>query len=118
MEEFMRKMFTLYAIISCMFFSTGAFATEVAPFAGQCIDGKFYVEPGTVHVAQNGIFLNVERSFVPVNAVCMDEYGIYVLGYNAVRMVKCPKPDCGQWYDADNQSSKCPHGWKVHYSAS
>ena len=103
-------------MMSCMLCGAGAFANETAPRAGKFTDGKFYVTPGTVHVGANGIFLNLEENFIPVNAVCMDEYGGYVLGYNAVYVVECPR--CGVEYDADNQSSKCPHGWKVHYSAS
>jgi hypothetical protein len=102
-----RRIFCLMA--SCMLFGAREFASEAAPFAGQCIDGKLYVEPGTVHVAPNGIFLNQEGSFVPVSAVCVDDYGIYVSGYNAVRMVRCPT--CGNAYDADNQSSECRNGY-------
>jgi|GEM_PF-3868457 len=96
--------------------NTGLSASELAPLAGQCIDGKYYVEPGTVHVAPNGIFLNLSGIFVPVNGVCFDEGGIYVTGYDAVMMVTCSR--CGKRYDADNQSSKCPHGWRVQYPAS
>ena len=92
--------------------------TSVFAEAGQCIDGKLYVEPGTVHVAPNGIFGHVEGHFVPVNAVCMDEGGIYVLGYNCVRIVQCPNPKCLKRFDADNQSIKCPHGWKVQHPMS
>lgn len=98
-----------------LFLGTAALAETPAPFAGQYIDGKLYVEPGTVHVAPNGIFLSTEGNFIPVSGVCIDQGGIYVLGYDCVRMVRCPKPDCRRVYDADNQSSKCPHGWKVQY---
>jgi phosphoribosylaminoimidazole (AIR) synthetase len=98
---------------SCLHFGARAFGSETAPLAGQCIDGKLYIEPGTVHVAPNGIFLNEEGSFIQVEAVCMDNSGVYVTGYNVVRWVQCPKPDCRKWYDADRQSSKCPHGLKV-----
>jgi hypothetical protein len=84
-----------------------------------CIEGKVYVDPSTVHIAHNGIFLNLDDSFIAVSAVCMDEHGIYVvMGYDCVRMVKCPK--CGNMYDADNQSSVCNngnHGWKCQYSS-
>jgi hypothetical protein len=101
----------------CSEFGAVAFA-DTAALAGQCIDGKLYIEPGTVHVAPNGIFLNVGGNFVPVSAVCKDKDGIYVLGYECVRMVWCPNPDCLLMYDADNQSSKCPHGWRVQYPES
>lgn len=94
----------------------GAFAST-APLAGQSIDAKLYVQPGTVHVAPNGIFLNVEGHFVPVTQVAIDADGIYVVGYDCVRMVQCLNPKCLKRYDADNQSNICPHGWKVEYSA-
>lgn len=96
--------------------SATMFANESAPFAGQYIDGKLYVEPGTVHVAPNGIFLAEGGNFIPVKGVCIDECGIYVLGYDLVRSVKCPK--CKNYYDADNQSStrnNGVHGWKCQY---
>jgi len=90
-----------------------AFA-ETDLLAGQCIDGKLYVEPGTVHVAPNGIFLNLDGNFVPVNGVCIDEFGIYVLGYDCMRIVTCPQ--CKRKYNADRYSDRCPHtGQKVQY---
>ncbi len=98
-----------------LFFGAIAFAETAS--LDQCIDGKLYVEPGTVYVAPNGIFLNVEGQFVPVSGICVDEGGIYVLGYDCVRMVRCSNPKCRMMYDADNQSSVCPHGWRVQYSA-
>jgi hypothetical protein len=111
----MKKMICFFVVGLSMFLGTAAFA-ETAPFAGQCIDGKFYVEPGTVHVAPNGIFLNLEGNCVPVNYVAMDEYGVYVLGYDCMRMVTCPR--CGRTYNADRYSDRCPHtGEKVQYSS-
>lgn len=110
----MRKAMSFFLMGLSMLLGAVAFA-DTASLAGRCIDGKLYVEPGTVHVAPNGIFLNVEGNFVPVNEVCVDEGGIYVLGYDCVRMVQCTNPKCRMRYDADNQSSKCPHGWKVQY---
>ncbi len=112
----MRKMIAFCLMAFCTFFDVGAFANETLPLAGQCIDKKLYVEPGTVHVAPTGIFLNLEGNFVPVDAVCIDEHGVYVLGYNAVKMVKCHQ--CDNYYDADNQSSQCRNGyhpWKCQH---
>lgn len=113
----MKKIMSACLMGLSIFFGSIAFA-ETVSLAGQCIDGKLYVEPGTVHVAPNGIFLNLAGNFVPVNGVCVDEYGIYVLGYDAVRMMRGPK--CNNYYDADNQSSQCnhgKHGWKCQYSS-
>jgi hypothetical protein len=99
-----------------MLISTAAFASDAAPFAGQNIDGKLYVEPGTVYVAPNGIFLNIEGNFISVEGVCMDAYGVYAIGYDAMRMVTCPR--CGRKYNADRYSDRCPHtGEKVQYSS-
>ena len=70
----MRKMMNFFLMGLSLLLGTSAFA-ETASLAGQCIDGKFYVEPGTVHVAPNGIFLNIEGHLVPVSGVCVDEGG-------------------------------------------
>jgi hypothetical protein len=108
----MKKSFNFCLMGLSMLLGSFAFA-ETAPLAGQYIEGKLYVEPGTVHVAPNGIFINLEGNFISVDSVCIDGGGIYVTGYEAVRMVRCPK--CGNEYDADNQSSVCNngrHGWK------
>lgn len=74
----MRKTMLFSLMFVCMLFSIRASANETAPFAGQTIDGKFYVEPGTVHVGPSSIFLELEGNYVFVEAVYIDEYGVYV----------------------------------------
>lgn len=100
---------SLALMVWALLLNIAAFTSEAAPFAGQTIDGKLYVEPGTVYVAPNGIFLNVEGNLIAVNSICMDQYGVHVPNYQAVRMVRCP--ECGNYYDADNQSSQCRNGY-------
>ena len=110
--QYLRKMKCFFFITFAMLVSTVSFANESAPLAGQCIDGKLYVEPGTVHVAPNGIFFIEDGNFIPVEWVSIDEYGVYVLTYDCRRMVKCS--DCGRVYNADVYSDRCPHtGMKV-----
>lgn len=90
-----------------------AFAINAAPFAGQCIDGKFYVEPGTVYVAPNGIFLNLDGNYIPVGMVCSDEVGVYVLEYELgpENWILCTR--CYTVYNADKCNRACPHNLKA-----
>lgn len=88
-----------------LFLGTTAFA-EATPLVGEDTDDKFYVEPGTVHVAPNGIFLNLDGNFIPVSSVSADEEGIYVLGFD-VSTVCCSR--CGLHYDANEYRAVCPH---------
>jgi hypothetical protein len=106
-RKFMRRILNFFALN--LLLGTTAFAINTTPFAGQCIDGKFYVEPGTVHVAPNGIFLNLDGNFIPVEMVCMDDEGVYVLEYEEgpKNWVCCTR--CGTIYDANRYSGVCPH---------
>ncbi len=104
----MIKKISAYFMGLTTLFGALAFA-DTAVLSDQSIDGKFYVEPGTVYIAPDGIFLNVEDNFVPISGVCVDEGGIYVLGYGWATMVRCQNPKCRMIYDADTQQRKCPH---------
>lgn len=100
--------------ICLMMFGMGVFAHELAPLAGQFVDDKYYVEPGTIHVAPNSIFLNLEGHFVPVESVSMDDCGVYCLLPNCSsksrRDWKCPREDCGTWNGAWRiRCQRCGH---------
>ncbi len=112
--KMIRKMRMLcFIVCGILIGSTTSFA-NLSTLAGQYVDGKYYIEPGTVHVAPSGIFLNCEGDFIPVEMVCVDEFGVYVLGYDCMRMVTCSR--CGKSYNADRYSDRCPHtGQKVQY---
>jgi hypothetical protein len=86
-EEYMKNAMLFSLMFVFILFGVRVSANEAAPFAGQIIDGKFYVEPGTVHVGPCSIFLELDGNYVPVEAVYIDEYGVYV----NLR----PDPDCG-----------------------
>lgn len=96
---FMKKTLGSCLLTCAIFFTSGAFAE--AGWVHQNENGKFYVEPGTVHVGPKGIFLDLDGDFIPVSSVHMDAHGVYVVGYEAVRMIRCSR--CNKRYDADNQ---------------
>lgn len=99
---------TLFFLILCLpaLLQTFIFA-ETASLAGQFIDGKYYVAPGTVHVGPENIYLNLEGNLYPIQAVCIDDYGVYVLGYEVRRETLCTR--CGRVYDSERYSDRCPH---------
>lgn len=101
-KEFMGKTFCTCLILLNLFLGAALFA-NANHLIGQYIDGKFYVAPGTVHVAPNGIFLNLEGNFLPVEAVCTDDRGVYCLFPSCsskMRDWKCPREGCGTWNGA------------------
>lgn len=45
---------------------------------GRVIEGKYYIYPGTVYVAPDGIFLNIDNDLVEISSVFSDKNGVYV----------------------------------------
>jgi len=45
---------------------------------GRVIEGKYYIYPGTVYIAPNGIFLNIDNDLVAISSVFSDKNGVYV----------------------------------------
>ena len=84
------------------------FVCFIGPIYSHSLDKKLYVNPNTVHVMTEGIFIELENGFFPVKAIGKDEHGIYAIT-DGVRWVTCSK--CDKDYDRDNQSSKCPHDY-------
>jgi hypothetical protein len=97
-------------MLACILFTKETFATDLE--ATPAPDGKFYVDPNIVCVSSEGIFIKINNNFIPVESVSMDGGGIFIISYKAVRWVECPI--CHHIYDADRQSSKCPHGLIVN----
>jgi hypothetical protein len=109
LEEVIRKTLMFFLIFVSSLFCTQAYANDVAPFAGQCIEGKMYVEPGAVYVGPDGIFLRLEGNFVSVEALFVDEGGVYVNLRN--------HPDCGHGLYCDrcggcNPNNRCQYRCK------
>lgn len=61
----MKKIMSAILLIACTSL-TGAYVE------------KYYVEPGTVHVARDGIFLFIDGQVYPVHALAADENGVYI----------------------------------------
>lgn len=49
------------------------------------INGKFYVPIGSVYVAPNSIFININGSMFPVTGISVDAEGVYFEEYQCVR---------------------------------
>jgi hypothetical protein len=93
----------------CILFTAMTFA-EVTSTAIAENDDRLYIESATVHIGNQGVFLNLHEKVLPITGIAQDEKGVYVtVDRAAVDMMRCRR--CGKDYDADNQSSKCPHGW-------
>lgn len=101
-----KKFFYLFAF--CTVLSALIFAESFTGTVGKG-EEKIYIESGVVHITSSGMFLDLDGSFLPINAITQDENGIFVNVNSAVDITTCPR--CGKSYDADNQSKKCPHGW-------
>lgn len=66
-----------FLIILCAIFTlTSAYASD------QQLD-RLYVEPGSIYVAPNGIFLIIEGELYGVTSIEVDESGVYVPVPNA-----------------------------------
>ncbi len=62
---------------------------------------KLYVQPGSIYVASNGIFLNIDDEFYGVTSVEVDEKGVYI-----------PVPIagfCGKHGQYPGSSTVCPY---------
>lgn len=67
---------------------------------------NYYIQPGGVYVAPNGIFILFEGQLVQVGMLCSDERGVFVPGSEMTRQfVWCSI--CQRWYDPDK-----PHNCK------
>jgi len=69
---------------------------------------NYYVQPGGVYIAPNGIFVLIGEKLTQVNILCSDEGGVFV-PYEEMtrRFVRCPF--CNGWYDPENpESHDCP----------
>lgn len=67
---------------------------------------KIYVDPQTVKVTKNGIFLFKDGSLFPVEGVFKDEGGVFVVKERKRCIHACG--NCGRDYDW-NEHCLCPH---------
>lgn len=99
---------TKFCLIAfCALLSSAAFAQEIA-------FEKLYLESGNIQITPQGMFLDLNGEFLRINSVNQDEKGIFVTALpGQVNVITCKR--CGNEYDSDNQSSRCPHGWLVYH---
>jgi hypothetical protein len=73
--------------------------------ANSNLSDNYYVQPGSIYIAPNGIYASIDEMLIQINTLCADERGIFV-PYSEIagRLEKCPF--CQRWYDPD---SKVPH---------
>lgn len=93
----MRHFFICFFLLfSCSFLN--GFSAEPAPIENSgssiqtIIDTKVYLKPGTIQIAKNGIFINVEGELVPIDHLEMDNEGVY-FELQRMKMELCEK--CG-----------------------
>jgi hypothetical protein len=79
-------------------------------FASQEFEEKFYVTPGSVYVAPNAIYVNMDGHLIPVSRIAVDENGVYVEEVLAGRLTFCAR--CKRWWDTQVHSPFCPHNPK------
>lgn len=72
----------LAALCFCSVLGADLADERMAKLENKCkehiVDGKFYVEPGSVYVGKEKILLNVEGQFFEVDGIARDEKGIYI----------------------------------------
>ena len=111
MDDTMKAKKLSLMTLFCMLITATTFA-EVASTPTSENDDRLYIESATVQIGNQGIFLNLQDKALPIAGIAQDEKGIYaIVNSAAVDMTTCRR--CGKDYDADNQSSKCPHGWML-----
>ena len=72
---------------------------------------KLYVNPGSVYVAPDAIYVNIKGQLFPVSSLEVDAQGIYVPAFAArSNAVECSV--CHRFYNPDKQYAMCPHEWK------
>lgn len=108
----MKTKMSSYMFAFCMVLNTLLFAHSLPESVGET-EEKLYLEFGDIQIVNRDIFLNIDGNLLPITTVSKDEKGTYVtVNPAAVDVVICSR--CKKEYDADNQSSKCPHGWLLN----
>ncbi|HEY4832919.1 MAG TPA: hypothetical protein VIH61_10215 [Waddliaceae bacterium] len=103
------KYFNTFLLILMLGLSVHCFAVQncgVSHDESRMTD-NYYVQPGGVYVAPNGIFAMLDGHLVQVNMLCSDEKGVFIPEAEMTRQfVRCPF--CWNWYDPDGPPHDCP----------
>lgn len=71
------------------------------------INGKFYVSPGSVFVASDGIYVKLNDQFIAVKTISVDEHGVFAQDYLEKRITHCLR--CQRTWNDKFDSPFCPH---------
>ena len=104
-RKFMKKLITKFLSLYAILLSTSNLQGENQL---RELNDKIYVSPGSIYVASNAIYLNLNETFLLVETVSKDENGIYVTLSSDVRVGYCSK--CGNTYSGSlhEHLKKCP----------
>ncbi|CUI18126.1 putative secreted protein (plasmid) [Candidatus Protochlamydia naegleriophila] len=92
----------MFKRLSCFFYvlfiliSTLTYANELSERSAvkEIVGNKLYLKPTTVHIANNGIFLNIQGALIRVNHLEVDDKGVYIdalkAGAGDIFMGECP----------------------------
>jgi hypothetical protein len=81
---------------------------NLSSFADNAEEKKLYLDSGDIKITTDGIFLDLNGAYLPVDRVAKDEQGVFVTAYiDQDCIVVCSA--CGLKVDLDEQESKCPH---------
>lgn len=97
MGMIMRKCFiVVFLLVTCSFlncFSTEPFADENSESSIQkIVENRVYLKPGSIQIAKNGIFINIDGELLPINHLEMDNEGVY---FEPIRMKMSSCETCG-----------------------
>ena len=97
---FMKKL--IFSFFYCLL-SLQCFANDLEE-----LNDKFYLSPGSVYVAPDAIYINLNGSFISVTRIAVDENGLYAVLNSDVRVGYCSK--CGNNYSGSlrNHLKTCP----------
>lgn len=103
--------FYFFLLMTCSFlncYAAETFFDEVSESSIQkACENKFYLKPGSVQIAKNGIFIHVDNQLLPINHLAMDDEGVYFEPSYSAKIESCET--CGLpllWGKCANPS--CP----------
>lgn len=111
-RQFMCNFFykSLFLITLLAYFSTGsandAYCCQRLPLEeALVVDDKIYLDPTSVYIAANGIFVNIQDEVIAVGGLFSDDHGIYFLlsEYHAKRENGWICIKCG-WKNNDDRA--------------
>ncbi len=72
------------------------------------IPDHYYVQPGGIFIAPNGMYASVDGILIQVHTLRSDEKGVFVPVEEIIAGDLEWCPFCGRWYDPERGHSDCP----------